>query len=735
MAESNNLVTNNSHIFYKIISTEESTSIPNNSSVVRVRVKVWRDNNYETYGSGTCYVTCNGESKSAGITSSQVFSLNSNTEVFNQTFTIPHNADGTKTIYISSSISHERFSSNSQGFDVTLTPIPRASTVSSITGTTIGSNVVVNINRASNTFTHSVVLQFGNVSSTVSSATTSATFTPPLDWCRQVPTSTSGTATITVTTYNGSTNIGTTTKTFTLSVPDTVKPTAPTLDDKSDPTGVFQAMGNRFVQSKSKLKGTINSSGSYESTITSYKAVVNGTTYTTQTFTTSFLAIGGTNSCVITVTDSRGRTNSTTINFYVFPYTAPKITTFTAERDTTTPTTVNYSVDAEVTSIEGQNTKAYTLKYKKQSASSYTSISLDNSSPTLTTSGTVTSIDDNSSYNFVLQVTDYFSTTSSQIDLGTAFQLMNFAPSGQAMAIGGVYDNGIGGLLQIDGDTNVGGQIKRKFPSSFTTINKSNVLEIDGSTDGFKIDYEALVADNATTYLYTTDDATTKLSLGNEVGGTYKEAISIVNGSATVNGTATNVTQKKSATSVIPSGYGTNNDYVPDMSFIAYWNGAYNSNNSSNLRYFSKGLMQQNNTAYLNYGRKTYSSGTAWSNFDLSQPQNGATTGSGLIVNSNTIKINTTAINRVLVTASVEGFKNGSGTSDNAFSVLVSYNSFRRNILYASVPNANWHNGGSITFPVTVANGTTIKIQGTSGTANSSIEVLNADLFVQDITV
>lgn len=48
----------------------------------------------------------------------------------------------------------------------------------------------------------------------------------------------------------------------------------------------------------------------------------------------------------------------------------------------------------------------------------------------------------------------------------------------------------------------------------------------------------------------------------------------------------------KSLTSKSHSNWGTNNDYYPDMSFIAYWNGAYNSGNNSNLTYCSQGEIQ-----------------------------------------------------------------------------------------------------------------------------------------------
>lgn len=56
------------------------------------------------------------------------------------------------------------------------------------------------------------------------------------------------------------------------------------------------------------------------------------------------------------------------------------------------------------------------------------------------------------------------------------------------------------------------------------------------------------------------------------------------------------------------SGYGTNNNYVPDMSFIAYWNGAYSSGNASNLTYAHQGTIQCKPTVL--YDNATGTTGT-----------------------------------------------------------------------------------------------------------------------------
>lgn len=126
MATSSNFSTSNQYIKYRIIVTENSTSVPDNTSSVNVKVQAWRTNTgYTTYGSGTCYCNINGTDYSQSISSSQEISYNSYTELFNKDVTITHNADGSKTIYVSAYISHSRFTSNSQGFNVTLTTIPR----------------------------------------------------------------------------------------------------------------------------------------------------------------------------------------------------------------------------------------------------------------------------------------------------------------------------------------------------------------------------------------------------------------------------------------------------------------------------------------------------------------------------------------------------------------------------------------------------------------------------------
>ena len=130
MATSPYFNTSNQFIKYDIHVDETAVDNANNTSTVRVYVLAWRSNNYTTDDAGTCYVSIDGTNYSQSWSYGQKpISYNSDTVMFDKTVTIPHDPDGKKTIYVSAYFQHNRFSSNSQGFNVTLTEIPRAATL------------------------------------------------------------------------------------------------------------------------------------------------------------------------------------------------------------------------------------------------------------------------------------------------------------------------------------------------------------------------------------------------------------------------------------------------------------------------------------------------------------------------------------------------------------------------------------------------------------------------------
>ncbi len=145
MATSSNFSTDNSFIKYRIVVTENSYDRDTNTSEVNIKVQAWRTNTgYTTSGTGTCYCTIDGTKYTQSISSSQTITYNSYTTLLNKTVTIEHEQDGTKTINVSAYIKHQRFTSNSQGFNVALTTIPRQASITSIAPFTDIQNPVIN---------------------------------------------------------------------------------------------------------------------------------------------------------------------------------------------------------------------------------------------------------------------------------------------------------------------------------------------------------------------------------------------------------------------------------------------------------------------------------------------------------------------------------------------------------------------------------------------------------------
>jgi uncharacterized protein YaiE (UPF0345 family) len=304
----------------------------------------------------------------------------------------------------------------------------------------------VDISRKSSSFTHTVVFSFGSYSKTTTGVGTSTSYAIPQSWLNAIPNATSGTAKVTVTTYSGSTKIGAAvSKNFTLTVPSTVVPTISGVTIAETESGINAQFGG-FVQSKSKAKVTITAAGAYSSTIKAYKTVIDGKTYTGSAPTTGILGTAGNRTATITVTDSRGRTASTTRTIAVIAYTAPKITTFTALRANGLGTADDNGTMAlarikfSIAAVNNKNSKSYLVEYRQKGTDAWTQAA----------SGSVYSYDSNmllninlntdTSYDLRLSLTDFFSTTTAFTEVATAFTLIDFNASGKGLAFGKVSE-------------------------------------------------------------------------------------------------------------------------------------------------------------------------------------------------------------------------------------------------------------------------------------------------------
>lgn len=375
--------------------------------------------------------------------------LYSGTTVASGTAKINHNSDGTKSFSLSCEAGIYSYAVNCTASGThTLTTIPRASSVSA-SSVTMGSATTISISRASSSFTHTLTYKFGNTSGTIATKTssTSVSWTPPVSLASQIPSAVSGTCTITCTTYNGSTSIGSKTCTLTLTVPSSVKPTISSLSAvRVD--GTVPSSWGIYVQSKSKATLTINgATGSYGSTISSYSISGGGFSSTSSSFTTGYLSSSGTITFTAKVTDSRGRvSDAKTVSISVVAYSAPSFKSYQSQRATSDGTVsddgtyVRGLVSYSYSSCSSNNTITRATYYKKSSATSWTNANKSFSSETAFTFGSG-AISTESSYDIKYTLTDAFITITIQDTISTASVLMDFKAGGKGIAIGKVAEN------------------------------------------------------------------------------------------------------------------------------------------------------------------------------------------------------------------------------------------------------------------------------------------------------
>ncbi|HFI0000938.1 TPA: DUF859 family phage minor structural protein [Streptococcus suis] len=320
-------------LYLNVYIEPSAQNIANNTTLVNWRMTVSRTGAYYTYnenGDSTLSLDLNGSrvhsSNPRWHTSGEEFQMASGSTM------VGHNADGTKSFGFSATFNPNNGLHGviTVSGNIKLATIPRSSSISFSTGT-IGSPLAITINRASTSFTHTLRWAWGSRSGTIASGlTTSASWTIPMDFCNELPNNVSGSGTIYVDTYSGSTKLGTQSKQFTANVPSSVIPsfTGITLDDQN---AIAKALitGNTFVQIMSDIKVTFNgAAGIYNSTIKGFRAEVlnKNIILTSNGGTLGPMNFNGTATIRASVTDSRGRVSATKdVTITLLEYYAPVI--------------------------------------------------------------------------------------------------------------------------------------------------------------------------------------------------------------------------------------------------------------------------------------------------------------------------------------------------------------------------------------------------------------------------
>lgn len=185
-------------------------------------------------------------------------------------------------------------------------------------------------------------------------------YTIPMEVCEQLPTQTSGLMQVDLETYNGSTHTGTSTKYFTVSVPDTV---VPEISDLTITDASENALGV-YLQNYSWVSAELEYNEAYGSSIVSATMEIGEDVISTEpdsspvTLVSDILSEYGVVTLTFEITDQRGRTATETRTITVYEYDKPTLDlNLTLTEGNVVVTTIN----AGYSPVGSSNSATYTV--------------------------------------------------------------------------------------------------------------------------------------------------------------------------------------------------------------------------------------------------------------------------------------------------------------------------------------------------------------------------------------
>lgn len=474
---------------------EKSYSVENNTSAVEWWVGIRSNTAYHShYGITETYTVVINGSTVHNANHAPTVNAGQTVWVASGTTTVSHNADGSKTISASASFSSsDTFQytprRGSCSGSLTLTTIPRATTPSvDKPSLDCGSVIKFTGTSASSNFSHKLYTTWNNEEKLIAtiekgSTAVSYSYTIPTDWEKNMSNVTSGIATFILETLSGDTVIGRKSINATVKVRSGILPAIGTQELK-DTNTICLAMG-MYVQSQSRIKFTIPTSGNQGSTITSVSTKIDGQTYSSDAFTTRTIQGSGSLTYTITVTDSRGRTVTKSGSINVVAYNPPSLTNVSAKRansgyavDESSGTYALLHFKVGFTSLSNKNVTSFYIQYRASGASSWTKINSwannytleqDYKADNLFTSTTTT-------YEIAFGVKDKFMGDYSWqiVTVTPTYALINFGKDGKSLTFFG-QDGNNANRLTVNGDLAIN-SVKENTSSTKMLVNGGNTV-------------------------------------------------------------------------------------------------------------------------------------------------------------------------------------------------------------------------------------------------------------------
>lgn len=363
-----------------------------------------------------------------------------------------HNNDGTLDVWISSycnlsaRIRGTYVSGFSGGSDtITLDKIPRMSTVSDnmIGSRVLGTEHTIHIEKQlSGNVTHDVwyVIRGDKGSSqwhyiAQKTSDLDLTFTPTEEHVDLQPNSSTIFMDIGCKTYKDGELVGETTYNsgWFMKVPSKYCPDILNIDI-SDSNSKSKALGV-YVQNHSKLKVVTNAKGLAGATIRDITVIVDKNTYNGSNITTKEITQSGNIEIVISITDSRGKTEIRKRTIKVEPYELPKIINFSADRIETDEKVVKLIYNFKMSSITNKNTCNWKIERRARGSSTWTTV-ISGNEKSLNSNTLTYNVSTDREYEFRLSISDFNSSNESIAYVYTIFVILDFHESGTGIAVG-----------------------------------------------------------------------------------------------------------------------------------------------------------------------------------------------------------------------------------------------------------------------------------------------------------
>lgn len=431
-----------SHTSIHVYADETTVDTENNRSYISTELWIL-GSSYSAYN-----VDCNVTGGS-GYTNSHL-SANGWVQLVSGGFWAPHNADGTGTATVGSYYSSGYGNMQYEEFTLTLTKIARASqpSINTYPGNspdiTAGTACTIHMNKQAN-FTHKVSYWFGNKKGTIATGVVdNCSWTPPTSLLDQIPNASTGSGTISVETYSGSTKIGETKSCgFTLHLPNNSEPTIGTITLTEQHAGVKAKNANVTVQQISKKLVSVPVSAKYSASIKT--VTCDGVTLSNNNGTyTGYISNKSNGTYKVTVTDSRGLQSSNAAEQTFYEYDKPFITA-TLKRESETSAEGTLSVSGSYSTILS-NTLSMTIQ--RNDSSSPTTVLPSLSNGNISYSKSYTDLNYVQNFTIKVKVTDGF---------GESVEATAVLGVGQYALWMGKYNVKVGGKLNVGSDLTVGG--------------------------------------------------------------------------------------------------------------------------------------------------------------------------------------------------------------------------------------------------------------------------------------